>query len=52
LEHVIRLVDEALQLVSDGDETGLLVDEGCGQDHGSTRSSTEEGTVKRGVPKE
>jgi hypothetical protein len=56
LEHIVRLIDAALQLVSDGDETGLVLvdhEEGCGQDRGtSTRASSEEGTVKRGVPKQ
>jgi hypothetical protein len=58
LEHIICLVDEALQIVSDGDDTRLVLlvdEEGGGQEEDSgtsTRASSEDGPVKRGVPKQ
>jgi hypothetical protein len=58
LEHIVSLVDEALQIVSDGDDTRLVLlvdEEGGGQEEDSgrsTRASSEDGPVKRGVPKQ
>jgi hypothetical protein len=48
-----QILCQALELLSDGDEPDLLVDEGRGEDRGSKNASSEEGTMtKRGLPKQ